>query len=270
MTTPEGAPGGESPIVLLVSVGNSRTQVGVLEGGQLVGVSSHPNAGPGFLNTAVAGLLESRHGLPAVVASVNHPVADALQGEIRAMGLEVYRLQRDIPIQLMHSLDDDSTVGQDRLLNAIGAFARARQACVVIDAGTAITVDFVDGEGTFHGGAIAPGVEMMLRAMHEQTAALPSIRFSPPDPARGPFGKDTEHAMQIGVVSAARGLAHLLIDKYAEFYSAYPRVIATGGDARALFDHDELVEVIVPDLTLLGLAEVCTKALGPAADDSED
>jgi pantothenate kinase type III len=49
------------------------------------------------------------------------------------------------------------------------------------------------------------------------------------------------------------GLVHLLIDKYAEFYEAYPRVIATGGDAAVLFEDDELVEHIVPDLTLIGM-----------------
>ncbi len=254
--------------VILISIGNTRTQVGLLEAGEIAGVSSHPNDGPEALRSALARLVNEHAGVPAVIASVNPPVATATERELEALGVEVHRLGRDVGIELTHSLDDDSTVGQDRLLNAIGAYSRAKQACIIIDAGTAITVDFVDGEGVFHGGAIAPGVRMMLRALHEQTAALPALEFTPPDPARGPLGKDTPHAMLIGVTSAARGLSHLLIDRYAEFYGAYPRVIATGGDARALFEGDELVESIIPDLTLVGLAEVCRRELGEGASDA--
>lgn len=256
------------PTIILISAGNTRTQVGLLEAGQVGEVSSHANDGPEAVRSAMARLVAEHAGVAAVIASVNPAAAAAAERELDGMGVEVHRLGRDIGIDLTHSLDDDSTVGQDRLLNAIGAFARARQACIVIDAGTAITVDFVDGEGVFHGGAIAPGVRMMLRALHEQTAALPAVEFTPPDPARGSLGKDTSHAMLIGVASAARGLCHLLIDRYAEFYGAYPRVIATGGDASALFDGDELVETILPDLTLVGLAEVCRRELGEGASDA--
>ncbi len=162
-------------------------------------------------------------------------------------------------------------MGDDRLLNALGAYARSKQACVIVDAGTAVTVDFVDGEGVFHGGAIAPGVKMMLDAMHERTAALPAVDMKPellPGAAEAPFGKTTAQAMVVGVVAAARGLAHSLIDRYAEFYHAYPRVIATGGDAALLFDNDDLVEHLVPDLTLIGLLAACE--LVADAVESED
>ena len=128
-------------------------------------------------------------------------------------------------------------------------------------------MDFVDGQGVFHGWAIAPGLQMMLRALHEQTAALPLVAMSremlpPPanvdsevEDANPPFGKDTAHAIALGVASAVRGLAHELIDRYAVFYKAYPRVVATGGDAPLLFESDPLVEAIVPDLTLIGMLE---------------
>lgn len=186
----------------------------------------------------------------------------------------VLRFGRDLSIPIPNTLDDDTTVGQDRQLDALGAFTRSKQACIVIDAGTAVTVDFVDGQGVFHGGAIAPGVRMMARALHEHTAALPSVNIaeelkriaakpaptpsiaremedSPVGPV--PFGKTTSEAIAIGVASAVRGLVRVLIDRYAEYYGAYPRVVATGGDASMLFEHDELVEIIVPDLALVGM-----------------
>jgi type III pantothenate kinase len=183
------------------------------------------------------------------------------------------------------SLDEPGSVGQDRLLDALGAFSRSNQACVVIDAGTAVTVDFVDGQGVFHGGAIAAGLAMMLDALHERTSRLPIVKVTPEllagprlktaavpgagpsSPAEEPldtdeqtvplipepFGKTTSQAMAIGAAAAVQGLVHILVDRYAEFYGAYPRVVATGGDAPLLFEQDPLVEVIVPDLTLIGM-----------------
>jgi len=186
-----------------------------------------------------------------------------------APAAEVARVGRELPIPLMHALDDASTVGHDRLLAALGAYTTARQACVVIDVGTAVTVDFVDGEGAFQGGAIAPGLGMMLAALHNQTEQLPDLRYEPPDPARGEFGKDTPHAMRIGVTAMVRGLVRERLDAYAEAYGAYPQVIATGGDAGVL-EATELVDHFVPDLQLMGIAEAVRHALAdtPSAEDA--
>lgn len=266
----QSTPGPPGPTLIGLSVGNTRTMVGVLAEGGVTDFSQLPNDPPDELHRALASLIESRPDLPAVIASVNAPLADRLQNFLEESGLEVYRLGRDFSINIRHSLDDDSTVGQDRLLNALGAFAKTGQACIVIDAGTAVTVDFVDGTGVFHGGAIAPGVRMMLRALHDQTAALPAVDFVMPDPSRGPFGKDTAHAMLLGASGAVTGLVHYLLERYAEFYEAYPRVLATGGDARTLFAGDELVETIVPELPLVGLAAVCRQAMGDADDDDDE
>ncbi|MCC6320988.1 MAG: type III pantothenate kinase [Phycisphaerales bacterium] len=259
--------------LLLVSVGNTRTRIAAVRQGQLEPSRVETNADTGALSGLIAEAARSggdeSDTPPVLFASVNRPVSDAVIGSLKSAGVSVLRFDPSggeadgvLPIPIAHSLTDAGGVGPDRLLDALGAFARAKQACVVIDAGTAITVDFVDGEGTFHGGAIAPGVKMMLDAMHEKTAALPAIPM-PIDPGllptteanRPPFGRATRQAMVLGVLSAARGLAHLLIDRYAEYYEAYPRIIATGGDAPMLFENDDLVEHIVPDLTLVGMLE---------------
>jgi type III pantothenate kinase len=124
-----------------------------------------------------------------------------------------------------------------------------------------VTVDFVDGQGVFQGGAIAPGLNLMLRALHEHTAALPSVKYERPDDGMT-FGKDTRGAMLLGVHAAVTGLVRALCERYSEFFGAYPQIIATGGDARALFEGDDLVEHIVPDLTLLGIEAACRIQLG--------
>jgi type III pantothenate kinase len=263
---------GQTAPVVAVCVGNTRTQIGLVRGGRAEEVQSLANGDLVHVAAEVAKLAEGADevgDVPVVLASVNDPVAEQIERRLLAeFGIETSRIGRDVEISITHSLDDASTVGQDRLLNALGAFATLGQACVVIDTGTAVTVDFVDGVGTFHGGAIAPGVDMMLRALHERTAALPSIEFADPEPERGPLGKDTKHAMLLGVQAAAVGLVHRLIDRYAEFYGGYPSVIATGGNAAALFAGDELVERVVPELQLIGVGEACKRAL--ADEDAED
>jgi type III pantothenate kinase len=252
---------------LALAVGNTRTRLARFRGAELVDPVSLPNADrPAIIDRCVP-----RDGETAVIASVNHPIADDLEAQLARRGVHVLRIGRDLAIPLAHALDDASTTGQDRLLCALAAWSRARQACVIVDAGTAITIDFVDGEGTFRGGVIAPGLGMMLAALHEHTSALPKLEVHIPDPARGPFGLDTKHAMHLGVVNAARGLVRHTIETYAERYGGYPQIVATGGDAPRLFEHDDLVEHIVPDLQLLGIQHAL-HAAGQAlsADDEGD
>ncbi|MHC5028335.1 MAG: type III pantothenate kinase, partial [Planctomycetota bacterium] len=175
------------------------------------------------------------------------------------LSTNVYIVGKDLPIPIGESLDPETITGVDRLLNAAAAYATLEQACVVVDAGTAITVDFVDGEGTFHGGAIAPGASMQLAALHQHTSALPALEFTKPDSEA--FGKSTAQAMLHGVYDGIRGLVWRLVEKYAERYGAYPMVVVTGGDANVLFEDDELVNRLVPDLTLLGIAAAARHAL---------
>jgi type III pantothenate kinase len=257
--------------LLAVAVGNTRTRLGLVEKGEVAESASVPSTDVDAILASARALCEGAHEVTPVIASVNEPVADRLETRLgEALSAEVYRIGRDIHVPMRHTLEDPSTLGHDRVLCALGAYAKAQQACVVIDAGTAITVDFVDGEGVFHGGVIAPGLRMMLKALHEQTSALPLVELSQPDPARGPFGRDTRHAMLLGVRAAAIGVVHLLIDRYAEFYKAYPQIVATGGDALSLFEGDPIVEHVVPDLQLLGIATACRIALQEdSADDDQ-
>ncbi len=259
--------------LVAVSVGNSRTLIGVFRGHELYHSAPIPNADLDAVVDAIIAAPATNPGAPVVMASVNEPVAGPLAEQVRvkvaARGGDVYRFGKDLTIPITNSLADDSTVGQDRLLNALGAYSRAKQASIVIDAGTAVTVDFVDGQGVFQGGAIAPGLNLMLRSLHEHTAALPSVKFE--RPAEGDvFGKDTRGAMLLGVQAAVSGMVRVLAERFAEFYGAYPQIIATGGDARALFEGDDLVEHIVPGLTLLGIEAACRIQLGLDGDEPED
>jgi type III pantothenate kinase len=194
-----------------------------------------------------------------VLASVNDREANRIRSAVEdQLGVEVYRVGEDLPIPIGRQLDPETITGVDRLLNAAAAFQTVKQACIVVDAGTAVTVDFVDGEGVFVGGAIAP-------ALHEHTHDLPELTFEAPT-ART-FGRSTAQAMLNGVYHGIRGMVWKLVEHYAERYGAFPMVIATGGDAQLLFGNDELVDRIVPNLTVLGIAAAARVAL--ASDDAD-
>lgn len=270
-----GAGGWSEAQWVAVASGNTRTRVARFRGSELVGSVTLVNAERG--SWTVAALEPAGDGEApalAVVASVNPGASEAVEALLaRRIGEgQVLRIGRDVPLALRHRLDDPSRLGQDRALNAIAAFERAQQACVVIDAGTAVTVDFIDGEGAFCGGAIAPGLNLMLQALHEHTALLPALRYAMPAPGEPPYGTGTEAAMQRGVAGAVRGLLRELLDRYAEAYGGYPQVIATGGDA-AVLEETGLVEHFVPDLQLMGIAACLKRAVdeddegGPADGD---
>lgn len=261
---------GPAPDLLLVSVGNSRTRCAVARQWRLEPSRVVENSDARALREALTELTEGegdRAPDVALIASVNDAVADAAGETLtRETSMRLHRLGRDLAVPMAHALPEPVTVGTDRLLAALGAFSRCRSACVVIDAGTAVTVDFVDGTGVFQGGVIAPGLRMMLRALHDGTAQLPDVTPEA-EPADLPFGRTTASAMQLGAMAAVRGLAHLQVDRYAEFYGAYPRVIATGGDAPLLFGDDQIIEHVVPDLVLMGMVEAMRVLVG---DDGAD
>ncbi|MBT8487055.1 MAG: type III pantothenate kinase [Phycisphaerales bacterium] len=253
----------DAPNLIAINVGNTRTLAGVFVGGTLEETVREPNDDLPALVKRVTPWWDRIRTLPQAVfmlASVNDDAANRVAATVSGQfATEVYRVGTDLPVPIGEQLDPETITGVDRLLNAAAAFAVIEQACIVIDAGTAVTVDFVDGEGTFHGGAIAPGARMQLRAMHEHTAALPDVPFEVPDD--DPFGRSTARAMQRGVYQGIRGLVWRLVEQYAEYYGAYPMVIATGGDAEVLFADDALVDRIVPDLTLHGIATAARHAL---------
>jgi len=256
--------------LLAISIGNSRIHLGqVLEGKlqQTAAIETgHLAALPGVLEKLVAPL----RGLPdarAVLASVNPPLTTQVLAAMQNVwNTPVLRVEKDLPIPIGRQVDPQTLVGEDRLLNAAAAYAVLKQACVVVDAGTAITVDYVDGAGTFHGGAIGPGAQLMLNSLHQRTAQLPQLDFAAP---QEPIGHNTTEAMRTAVYHGLRGMVRELAEKYAEVTGSYAMVVATGGDAQLLFEGYDLVERIVPDLTLQGLALTLRTYLEQQADESD-
>ena len=251
----------ESVNMLAVSVGNTRTRIGAFDDSTLVDTATLRNDKLEELQSSLSdalGRVSDRPGFAVLMASVNSDAAKRIEVHLRdALDQEVLRVERDVPIPIGRQLDREAIVGEDRLLNAAAAYDVLQQAVVVVDAGTAMTVDFVDGAGTFHGGAILPGGQVMLDALNRRTAQLPEVEFSPP---LEPMGHNTLEAMKSGVFHGMRGAARELVERFAEAAGQYPMVVATGGDGPLLFHEYDLVDRVVPDLTLMGLAVALRRA----------
>ena len=144
-----------------------------------------------------------------------------------------------------------STIGQDRLANAVAAKQHFGAPVVVVDFGTAVTFDVVNGDGNYAGGIIAPGMAVMTDYLHEKTALLPRIKIREP---KSVIGRSTEEAMLVGAVHGYRGLVRELIRELKKELRA-PKlpVVATGGYAAFLAKGLSEITKVCPGLTLEGL-----------------
>ncbi|MGQ0664296.1 MAG: type III pantothenate kinase [Pseudomonadota bacterium] len=150
-------------------------------------------------------------------------------------------------------VDRPEEVGADRLVNAVAAHGRYTLPAIVIDFGTATTFDVVDAAGNYIGGAISPGINLSLEALHRAAAKLPRIDIR--RPARV-IGKATVPAMQSGIFWGYVGLIEGLVARISAEHGAKMTVIATGGLAPLFAPAMPVIEHIDPDLTLLGLVEI--------------
>lgn len=159
---------------------------------------------------------------------------------------------RQLPLTI--DLENPDRVGMDRLLNALAIAQRVQRAVpkIAIDAGSAVTVDYIDEENRFRGGAIFPGFRLMAQALHDYTALLPVVKFrsgSPSVPARS-----TASAIEAGVYWAIAGGIKALIRQMLGRSEAHQRqVFITGGDAYLLSASADFDYIFWPEMTLEGL-----------------
>jgi len=147
-------------------------------------------------------------------------------------------------------IDTPSAVGADRIANAVGAHARYDGALIVIDFGTATTLDVVGADGAYEGGIIAPGVKLSLEALFMAAAKLPHIAIEPPVSV---IGKGTVHAMQSGVFFGYVSMIEGLVARIKKEYGKPLKVIATGGLSPLFDPHTPVIEHVEEDLTIDGL-----------------
>jgi type III pantothenate kinase len=161
--------------------------------------------------------------------------------------------EENVKLGLNILLDRPEEVGADRLVNAVAAHKRYHGPLIVIDFGTATTFDVVDEKGNYLGGAIAPGINLSLEALHMAAAKLPRVAIGRPKQV---IGKATVPAMQAGIFWGYVGLIEGLTQRISAEYGGAMKVIATGGLAPMFADATSSIQHLDPDLTLFGLLEI--------------
>lgn len=216
--------------------------------------------GPPFLMERLTAWLSSN--TPAVaksrwlVSSVQRTIEAHLRRCVESLNGEYRRITyADLSIGI--NVDQPERVGIDRLLAATAAIAQTKiRPIIVIQAGSAITVDLVENPDQFSGGAILPGVPIMLRLLSRAADLLPEVAANelfelPPLP-----GKNTSAAMSAGTSSAVVGGVQHLVARYRELYGPQTPVILSGGDGPRLAPHIADPFLVVDHLVLRGLANL--------------
>lgn len=248
-----------SPVLLTIDIGNTNITLGAFRGEELVGSW---RVGTGVYRLAdeyapsLLYLLERQGIIPEEIkdislCSVVPPLA-AMFSELcrKYFHTEPLVVGAGIKTGVRIVMDNPREVGADRVVNAAAAHHLYKGPVIVIDFGTATTLDVVSKEGDYLGGAIAPGIMIAAEALFTRTSQLPRIELVPPKRA---IGTNTISAMQSGVVFGYIGLIEGLVARIQAELAEPAKVIATGGLAEAIAKGIPIVEDINLNLTLIGL-----------------
>ncbi len=161
--------------------------------------------------------------------------------------------EADVDLGIDVLVPNPEEVGADRLVNAVGAAATYDGPLIIVDFGTATTFDVVDETGAYRGGAIAPGINLSLEALHSAAAKLPRVAVTRPAKV---IGTGTVSAMQAGIFWGYVGLIEGLVDRMSREYGADTTVVATGGLAPLFMGATDSIDHLDRDLTLRGLLAI--------------
>jgi type III pantothenate kinase len=249
-------------MLLVVDVGNTQTHFGVfnVDG---VGISEHwrfttvRESTGDELGAALANLLSLR-GLS--FADVDQSIVSSTVPQLseqwtamadRYLGHRMLVVGPTIRTGMPIRIDNPHEVGADRLVNAVAAYDRVGDTCVVVDFGTAITYDAVSAAGEYLGGIITPGAEISIDALYDRAAKLPKVELAPP---RSLIGKSTVDAIRSGIVYGFAGQVETIVARLRAELGPETTVIATGGLAGVLVPFiRETIDEVDDFLTLIGL-----------------
>jgi type III pantothenate kinase len=246
-------------MLLAIDVGNTQTVVGLFNGAELadhwrIATDAHRTSDElalmiqqflgfhGFsFDDAVTGV--------AVSSVVPRVTAELRQMTQRYFGLPALVVEPGVRTGMPILYDNPKEVGADRIANAVGAFDMFGGPVLVVDFGTATTVEAISENGEYLGGAIFPGVEISLDALFERAAGLRRVELAEP---KHVIGKSTNESIQSGAIYGFAAEVDGLVDRFAAELG-HCTVVATGGLAVTILPHLRTVQHYEPWLTLHGL-----------------
>lgn len=250
-------------MLLAIDVGNSNIVLGVFEGEKLVvswRLATMRERTADELGLLVDGLFShSRVERVQVRGIIVSSVVPPQTGMVRAMsqryfGLDALIVEPGVKTGMTILYDNPSEVGADRIVNSIAAYERFGRAghhpMIVVDFGTATTLDAISARGEYLGGAICPGVQISADALFQRAARLPRIDVRKPATA---IGRTTVGAMESGLFYGYVGMVEGLIRRLDGELGGNAVSVATGGLAEVIAPETALIQHVDPDLTLHGL-----------------
>jgi len=239
-------------MLLAIDIGNTSIHNGIFRGETLK---------KGFRISVEAGDLKAQYikrlgpylkDIKAVIiVSVAPKVLRRLEPVLRKIvNAKIFVVGRDLDSGVRNLYRRPRQVGQDRLVNARAAYELHGGASVIVDFGTAITIDVVNKNKEYIGGVIVPGIEISLEALSERAALLPKVRLEKP---KSFLGKETKESMVNGVVYGFSGLCDRIVRGLKKRYCKSGKVVATGGISKFIGSYCDSVDKIDPELTLKGL-----------------
>jgi type III pantothenate kinase len=245
-------------MLLAIDIGNTNIVFGAYQQDRLVGTwraATAPERMPDEYAMLVHQVLAYHGlGLPAVRAVVIGSVVPPLTATFTDLCRTYLRLEPLVVgpgirtgIRILY--ENPKEVGADRIANALAAYHRYGGPAIIIDLGTATTLDAINRDGDYLGGAIAPGLLIAAQALFERAARLYRVELAKP---RTAVGRNTVQALQSGILYGYAGLVEGLVRRFQQEMGP-ARVIATGGLAEIIADEVPAIEVVDPHLTLEGL-----------------
>ncbi len=242
--------------IFAIDIGNSNTKFAIVQDGKILNKVQLPSENYNQLTDALPEIYNKftvGENLPIVICSVVETLMRKISNKAElALDITPLIIGKDIPFPLELDLKNTKNIGADRIVTAAMAYERIGQAVAIASFGTAITIDCVDDRGVFLGGTILPGLKLALKALAQYTSALPNIEpdFTYPVDC---FGKNTQEAMNSGVILGAAGALREIVEQFATKLGKWPELIITGGDANIIRSHCDFAQAIVPDLLLMGI-----------------
>lgn len=254
-------------MLLAIDAGNTQTVIGLYDGTELVDhwrIASVVERTSDELALMIQQFLSfggfsfDAHITGVVIASgVPRVTAELRTMTQRYLGFSALVLEPGVRTGMPILYDNPKEVGGDRIANAVGAYDLYGGPTIVVDFGTANTIDAVSSEGEYLGGAIFPGIEISMDALFERAAALRRVELIAP---RNVIGKSTVESIQSGAVYGFSGQVDAIVDRFRAELGEGP-VVATGGLAELIAGHSRTIDHHEPWLTLHGLRIVYERSL---------
>ena len=239
-------------MILAVDIGNTNINIGSFSGKKIISHFCVDNKS--LINQKAAlpirsSLLSESENI--LVASVNPDIEPIFYKSLgKKNKKKILKVGKEIKLRIPILVENPQAVGIDRLLNALAAYRRTKSSTIIIDFGTAITIDIVSKGGEFLGGLILPGIRTSAYALNKQTALLPKVDIKRPAKI---IGKNVEDAIKAGIYFGTVGSVIHIIKEVRRIYGDLKYTIATGGDAKAFRKDISEIDKFIPYLTLEGI-----------------